>query len=153
MNRKKKAAFSLRGIANDEWPTWVYISIFFGLFFLVVSALKIAEPAVFAKAVFRGHIVPYPLVNIAALLFMWLEFMAAFAALCIPKWRCAGLCILVGLLAVYSVCMSINLIRGLNTVCGCFGTYARMNPISWWAVARNCALMAIGLYGIHESKP
>ncbi len=146
--RKKKPVFDFKKAINLEYPTEYYLALLLGLFFLFVSVQKLMHPHVFATTVFKGHIVPYPMVNIAALIFMSLEFVAAFAIVFMAKWRRAGLWILITLVLIYTGCMTANLLRDLNTVCGCFGSSARMAAISWWAVARNIGIVTVGLFAL-----
>jgi hypothetical protein len=146
--RKKKPVVDFKKAINMEYPTEYYIALVFGLFFLVVSVQKLLNPHLFATAVFRGHIMPYPLVNIAALLFMSLEFVAALAVVFMTQWRRAGLWILTGVLLIYTGCVGINLLRDLNTVCGCFGSGARMAAISHWTLVRNLSLITAGLFAL-----
>ncbi len=146
--RKKKPVIDFKKAINIEYPTEYYIALFLGLFILYVSAQKLIHPHAFATAVFKGHIMPYPLVNIAALLFMSLEFVAAFAVVFMAKWRRAGLCILIGVLLIYTGCVTANLLRDVNTVCGCFGSGARAAAISWTLVARNLGLVVAGLFAL-----
>jgi len=150
--KKKKNDLDLKRAVkravNVEYPTEFYVAFLLGLVFLVVSTLKLMHPHIFATSVFRGHIVPYPLVNIAALIFMSLEFIAAFVIVFMAKWRRAGLWILVGVLLIYTGCVTANLLRDLNTVCGCFGSSARMPAISWSTVARNLGFVVAGLFAL-----
>lgn len=146
--RKKKPAIDLKKAINMEYPVETYLAILIGLFFLVVSYNKLMTPHHFAMAVFQGHLVPYPLVNIAALLFMGLEAVAAFAVVFMKPYRRAGLWILIVLLCIYSTCVSINLFRDLNTVCGCFGSSARAAAISWWTVVRNLGILTAALFAL-----
>jgi len=146
--RKKKSVVDFKKAINMEYPTEYYVALLLGLFFLVISFQKLMNPQVFATAVFRGHIMPYPLVNIAALLFMSLEFVAAFAVVFMTRWRRAGLWILVSVLLIYTGCVTFNLLRDLNTVCGCFGSGARAAAINWKVVARNLGLIAAALFAL-----
>jgi hypothetical protein len=146
--RKQKPVIDFKKSINMEYPMEYYVAMVFGLFFLVISVQKLMNPIVFATAVFRGHTMPYPMVNIAALLFMGLEFVAAFAVVFMPQWRRAGLWILVCILLIYTGCAGINLARGLNTVCGCFGSHARMAALSHWTIVRNLSLITAGLFAL-----
>ena len=146
--RKKKPGVDFRKVITMEYPAEYYIALVFGLFFLIVSVQKLLNPLAFATAVFHGHVMPYPLVNVAALLFMSLEFTAAFAVVFMSQWRRAGLWILVSILLVYTGCAGFNLMRGLNTVCGCFGSGARTATISHWTLARNLSLIIAGLFAL-----
>jgi hypothetical protein len=146
--RKKKPVIDFKKAITMEYPAEYYVALIFGLFFLLVSVQKLLNPLAFATAVFRGHIMPYPLVNIAALFLMSLEFTAAFAVVFMPQWRRAGIWILVSVLLVYTGCVGINLLRDINTVCGCFGSSARMVAISHWTLVRNLSLIIAGLFAL-----
>jgi len=146
--RKKKPVLDFKKAINIEYPAGYYVALLLGIFFLVVSGQKLVHPHAFATAVFKGHIMPYPLVNIAALLFMSMEFAAAFVIVFMAKWRRAGLCLLIGVLLIYTGCITANLLRDLNTVCGCFGSGARAAAISWTLVARNLGFVVAALFAL-----
>ena len=146
--RKKKPVIDFKKVINVEYPAEYYVALLLGLFFLFVSVQKILHPYLFATAVFKGHIMPYPLVNLAALIFMALEFVAAFTIVFMTRWRRAGLWILVSVLLIYTGCITFNLLRDLNTVCGCFGSSVRAAAISWWTVARNVGLTIMALFAL-----
>lgn len=146
--KKKKPVIDFKEAIHTARPVSFYIALLLGLFFLVVSFQKLMHPHGFATAVFRGHIMPYPLVNIAALIFMSLEFTAAFAVVFLPRFRRAGLWILVCVVSIYTGCITINLFRDLNTVCGCFGSGARTAAINHWTVVRNLGLILTGLLAL-----
>jgi hypothetical protein len=52
-----------------------------------------------------------------------------------------------GLLGVYTVWIVGLLVRGRHPPCTCFGAWSAA-PLSWWHVARNGALMLLGLLAI-----
>jgi len=139
---------AIKKAVNVEYPAEFYVAFLLGLVFLFISAHKLMNPHEFATSFFRGHIMPYSLVNIAALIFMSLELVAAFVIVFMKSFRRAGLWILVGVLLIYTGCMTANLLRDLNTVCGCFGSSARMGVISWMAVARNLGFITAALFAL-----
>src|SRR5262249_18429428 len=50
----------------------------------------------------------------------------------------------VALLLVFTGLLATHLARGDRPVCACFGPLSR-RPISWWSVARNLAMVALGI--------
>jgi Methylamine utilisation protein MauE len=65
-------------------------------------------------------------------------------AILIPAARAAGCALLLGLLALFTAAIAINLARGRRAIdCGCFGPALRQ-PLSDWLLARN-ALLALVL--------
>lgn len=150
--KKKKPVVDIKKAINMEYPPEYYTALVLGVFFLIISAGKLLHPQSFAAAVFRGHLVPYRLVNLTALFLMSLEFSAAFAVVFMAKWRRAGLWILVALTCLYTGCVTVNLLRGLHTVCGCFGSHARMEPLSHWTLVRNLAVLIAGLFALRRKR-
>lgn len=146
--KKKKPVFDFKKAINLEYPAEHYIALLLGVFFLIVSFNKLLNPHAFAAAIFQGHLIPYSMINIMALLFMSLEFVAAFAVVFMAKYRRAGLWILVSLTLIYTGCVGVNLLRNLNTVCGCFGASARAASISNWTLARNLIPAIAGLFAL-----
>lgn len=112
--------------------------------FLVAAVPKILAPHEFALAVFRYQLVPYPLVNLMGIYLPWLEFVAGLAILT-PRFREAAAAILLGLLAIFTTAITINLVRGIDVSCGCFTVDPDAGPLNWWEVVRDVALMAAAL--------
>jgi len=146
--KKKKPIFDFKKAINLEYPTEYYIALLLGIFFLIVSVNKLLDPHAFAAGMFQGHLMPHSMINIMALLFMSLEFVASVAVVFMVKYRRAGLWILVSLTLVYAGCVGINLFRDLNTVCGCFGAGARAASISYWTLVRNLIPVIAGLFAL-----
>ncbi len=104
---------------------------------------KIVYPAGFSLAVYRFHLLPGFLVNIAALYLAWLELACAACLLFIPRYRVAALTITLLLLSVFTGGIIVNLLRGTPFGCGCFSTSPLAQPMGWMSVARNGALMLL----------
>jgi ABC-type nickel/cobalt efflux system permease component RcnA len=76
----------------------------------------------------------------------WFELVvgaAAVAGLAEP-WLEA---IAVGLLAVFTAWIAVHLVRGEHPPCACFGAFSAA-PLSWWHVARNVGLIALGVVSV-----
>jgi putative oxidoreductase len=121
--------------------------------FIIAIALlsgyqKILYPADFALSVYRFHLLPDFLVNIASLYFQWLEVACAICLLFVPKFRTAALWIALVLLTLFTGGIIINLIRGSAFSCGCFSNSPLARPMDWLNVARNAGLIALGLLGL-----
>jgi uncharacterized membrane protein YphA (DoxX/SURF4 family) len=72
----------------------------------------------------------------------WFELVigAALVAGLAEPWPAA---IAIGLLAIFTAWIAIHLVRGEHPPCACFGSFSAA-PLSWWHVARNGALIALG---------
>ena len=104
---------------------------------------KLLYPADFAVSVYRFHLLPGFLVNVAALYLPWLELVCALCLLFIPRYRGAALWIVLIVLAGFTAAIGINLWRGSVFGCGCFGRGAADQPMSWLSVARNTGLILL----------
>ena len=100
------------------WLT-VRVQIALGLFFVVASLPKLADPPSFAHMIYNYRILPGPFVNALALLMPWVEILSG-TALVLGLWRRSAATIIGAMLAVFIVAISINLARDNAVNCGCF---------------------------------
>jgi putative oxidoreductase len=115
---------------------------------------KILYPADFALSVYRFHLLPDALVNVASLYFQWLEVVCGLCLLFVPKFRVAALWISLVLLIIFTGAIGINLIQGTAFSCGCFSNAPDAQPMDWMSLARNAvliSLVALALLGFKRS--
>jgi thiol-disulfide isomerase/thioredoxin/uncharacterized membrane protein YphA (DoxX/SURF4 family) len=113
--------------------------------FLTSAVAKLADRNGSRQAV-RDFGVPNPMAASVAAILPLLELVIAFALLPAVSaiWGAgAG----VGLLAVFSAAIAVNLARGRRPDCHCFGQLSS-EPIGWSTVLRNLALIAAGAFVI-----
>jgi uncharacterized membrane protein YphA (DoxX/SURF4 family) len=124
--------------------------------FLLASVPKIIAPHEFAIAVFRYQLLPDPAINLMATFLPWVELVAAVAIL-IPRTSAAAAAIFLGLLAVFTAAISIDLVRGIDISCGCFTFAADAGPIGWWEVMRDAGFLALAGFvlwaGLRPTNP
>ena len=114
--------------------------------FLVACIAKIRNPELFALAVHRYRILPGQFVNLVALFLPWLEFTTGLAVLAAPaRLRAAAALIITGMLSVFTIAISLNLLRGIEASCGCFSTRADAAVSDGWNLLRNGALIWLSL--------
>lgn len=102
-------------------PVQVLSSFILGGLFIYASIDKIVHPHAFAKIIYNYQLMPDIFIYFMAVTLPWVEMIAGFA-LVAGIYRRASAIILSALLVIFSVAISINLIRGLNFDCGCFST-------------------------------
>jgi putative oxidoreductase len=90
-----------------------------GLTFIYASFHKIVSPADFAKIVYGYDLFPAVFINLIAIIIPFLELITGLA-LVIGVYPRSAAIIINGLLVVYIVVLTINLIRGHEFDCGCF---------------------------------
>ena len=114
--------------------------------FLGACLAKIRDPELFALAVNRYRILPGEFVNLVAIVLPWIELTAGLAVLAAPaRLRAAGALILAGMLAVFTIAISLNMLRGIEASCGCFSTRADAAVSDGWNLVRNGALIWLAL--------
>ena len=114
--------------------------------FLGACLAKIRDPEAFALAVNRYRILPGEFVNLVAIVLPWIELTCGLAVLAAPaRLRAAGAFLVAGMLAVFTVAISLNLLRGIEASCGCFSTRADAAVSDGWNLVRNGALIWLSL--------
>ena len=114
--------------------------------FLMACITKIRNPELFALSVHRYRLLPGEWVNIVAMVMPWIELTAGLAVLAAPaRIRAAGALIITGMLAVFTVAISLNLLRGIEASCGCFSTRADAAVSDGWNLVRNVSLIWLSL--------
>jgi len=97
----------------------VRVDIALGLLFIIAALPKIADPPSFAHMIYNYKIVPWALINPMTLIMPWLELLCG-VALVLGIWKGAARTLIAGMLVVFILAISINLIRGNPIDCGCF---------------------------------
>lgn len=120
--------------------------------FLAAGIPKILDPHGFAVAVYRYQMLPPFAVNLVAIYLPWLEVLAAFAILW-PKTARGSAGILVLLLAVFTVAIAANLVRGIDISCGCFSVAEGSARIGWEEVVRDLAFLALAIIAALDPAP
>ena len=114
--------------------------------FLGACLAKIQDPEGFALAVSRYRILPGVFVNWVAIILPWIELLCGLAVLAGPaRVRAAGALLIAGMLVVFSLAISLNLLRGIEASCGCFSTRADAAVSDGWNLVRNGALIWLAL--------
>ena len=102
-------------------PVQVLCRLILGGVFIYASIDKILHPHAFAKIIHNYRLVPDILVTFPAIVLPWLE-MTSGLFLVAGIFRRASAVILSAMLLMFSVAITINLIRGITFDCGCFTT-------------------------------
>lgn len=129
---------------SRDWRDWMALAIrfFLAAIFAFAAAPKIVDPAAFAEAVYRYHLLPDGLVNIAAVYLPWLEVVCAVALVVAAPLRRGALLSVAAMLVLFIGAMGINLYRGVDIACGCFSV-AGGESLSWINMARNIGLLVL----------
>jgi uncharacterized membrane protein len=130
----------------DPAASWT-ISIALAVVFGASAAIKFSESGEFRAAVENYRIVPESFAASVAAIVPIAELAGA-GGILIPRSHAAAAALLLILLAVFTLAIVANLMRGrLHVDCGCFGPALRQ-PLSWWLPLRNAILMALAAIAI-----
>ncbi len=92
-----------------------------GGLFIYAGIQKTWDQHGFAKILANYKMLPLWLVNLPAVILPWLEIISG-CLLIIGIFKRTSAIILSGLLCIFIIAISINLIRGISFDCGCFST-------------------------------
>ena len=118
--------------------------IILGLIFIYSGILKIIDVQGFSDSIFNYKLLPDLIVNILAVLLPWIELTAGLLltlGICVKE----NAFIINILLAVFIIAITINLLRGLDINCGCFGT-ENGTKIGFTKLIENSILFCIGIF-------
>jgi len=115
-----------------------------GVVFILASVDKIASPEAFSVSVEAYRLLPFPAINIFALLVPWLELLCGVFLLAGYMVRGSSLISSI-LLCLFTFAIISAMARALNIDCGCFGGAYRA-PVSWTRVGEDLGLLVLALY-------
>jgi uncharacterized membrane protein YphA (DoxX/SURF4 family) len=121
------------------------LRIYVGCFFIYASVSKIPYPAQFAEAIANYRLIPYPVLNLGAVILPWIEFVAGLFL--IIGFRARASVIVIGfLLILFDVMILINMYWGAPITCGCYDTVGE--PIGWKKISENVLMFffAVQIY-------
>lgn len=128
-------------------PLFIWLArLAIGGLFLGACIPKIMNPEAFALIVYRYRILPDIFVNLMALYLPWVEGAAALAVVFgPPRWRAAGAAVILAMLVVFTLAISLNVVRGIEISCGCFSTRADAAVSDGWNLLRNIAALWLSM--------
>ena len=112
------------------------------IIFFCAGIEKILQPQEFAVAIYNYQLLPDCVINLSAIFLPWLEVFIA--ASLVSGIYTRGAALLSSLLfLIFATALTINLVRGLDISCGCFGTSS--GNISWLYLARDLSLFCMSV--------
>jgi len=113
----------------DSRTLFILFRFIIGFTFIYSGLEKITNPAEFAMVVKNYRILPDILVNLFAIILPWIELLAGLAIF-IGLYHRGGNLIILALLIIFTLAISINLIRGVDISCGCKTPWQSTDKIS-----------------------
>ncbi|MDH7513673.1 MAG: MauE/DoxX family redox-associated membrane protein [Clostridiales bacterium] len=97
--------------------------------FVWAGILKIADPLEFAQNIKNYHFFPHEMIFFIAIVLPWVEVLSG-GFLILGIFRRSSALIISVLLAVFIGLVGLALLRGIDTSCGCFGSFSRKADLS-----------------------
>jgi uncharacterized membrane protein YphA (DoxX/SURF4 family) len=119
------------------------------IIFFYASIEKIADPGEFAVAIYNYQLLPDIAVNTLAVILPWLEIIIATCLVTGCYVRGAAL-ISSALFLTFATALTINLLRGLDISCGCFG--ASSGNINWLYLGRDLSLLLMSIFVLYYDR-
>jgi uncharacterized membrane protein YphA (DoxX/SURF4 family) len=113
------------------------------IIFFYAGIEKIINPSDFAVAIYNYQLLPDFAVNLSAIFLPWLEILIA-TSLVSGIFKRGASMISALLFLTFATALTINLVRGLDISCGCFG--ASSGNISWFYLARDLSLFCMSVF-------
>ena len=113
------------------------------IIFFYAGIEKIINPGDFAVAIYNYQLLPDCAINLSAIFLPWLEVFIAASLVAGIYTRGAAL-ISALLFLTFATALTINLVRGLDISCGCFG--ASSGNISWLYLERDLSLFCLSVF-------
>jgi uncharacterized membrane protein YphA (DoxX/SURF4 family) len=136
---------------NGETAAATLLRIACGLLLFSASLDKIGDPVSFSDLIKECYkFLPALLVPLAAVVIPWLEFFAGLCLISGFRWRGAAF-IFCGLMAVYSIAISWDVLHGIDCSCGCFDKNST-EKMTWWTVLRDVEFLGMGLIVLGSSR-
>jgi uncharacterized membrane protein YphA (DoxX/SURF4 family) len=116
-----------------------------GVVFIYASIDKIVNPAQFARVIYNYHLLPGDLINFAAVAMPWIEIFCG-TALIAGIYKEGSVLVISGLLLIFAISITINLIRGVDLECGCFTVSSKAKSNALDILLRDLIYIAMGFY-------
>jgi uncharacterized membrane protein YphA (DoxX/SURF4 family) len=113
---------SMKKLLASPWLS-IRVQIALGVIFVVAALPKIADPPSFAHMIYNYKLLPWSVINLAALVMPWIELLCGLA-LILGIWKETATAIIAAMLLMFIAAISINLARGNAIDCGCFDVTA-----------------------------
>jgi uncharacterized membrane protein YphA (DoxX/SURF4 family) len=113
------------------------------IIFFYAGIEKIINPGDFAVAIYNYQLLPDCAINLSAIFLPWLEVFIA-ASLVAGIYTRGATLISALLFLTFATALTINLLRGLDISCGCFGVSS--GNINWLYLERDLSLFCMSVF-------
>lgn len=123
-----------------------------GGIFVFASLDKILDPVTFTDVVMNYKVLPNSVVPTFSVVLPWLEFITGMLLIIGYAVESASVVIALMLIA-FIFGITVNLFRGVEMACGCFGFFEGGHKIGWHTVLRDVAMLLCALVLVIAYNP
>ena len=134
----------LRNFPRSVIPLFALICrLTLAIIFFYAGIEKIINPRDFTVAIYNYQLLPDCVINLLTIFLPWLEVIIAASLVSGINTRGASL-LSAFIFLIFATALTINLVRGLDISCGCFG--ASSGNISWFYLVRDLSLFCMSFF-------
>jgi putative oxidoreductase len=134
---------------RNKWLPFV-LRIIVGGVFVWAGVLKIADPLEFAQSIKNYQFFPQEMIFFIAIILPWVEALSG-GLLILGIFKRSSAVLISLLLLGFIGLVGLALLRGIDTSCGCFGSFSRKADLS--LIMADTVLLAFALVLLRRTKP
>lgn len=119
------------------------LRLYLGGLFVYASMYKISYPLEFAENIASYQLLPFWAVNMMAIVLPWTELICGLLLMLGLRAKSA-VCMIGGMLVMFTLAIGITLLRNIPIGCGCF--HSMEEPMSWTTLVRDLAWLAMAVH-------
>jgi len=140
----------IKSFLEKKWILLISRIVLGGLF--VYSAVdKIIDPLAFATIIHHYRLAPPNMINFAAVVIPWIEFVAGVFLIFGIRLKASALTINL-MLVFFTVVLAVTAFRGINVACGCFSTSMAVKSNLVIRIIEDFGMLALGLHVMFFSR-
>jgi len=140
----------IKSFLEKKWILLISRIVLGGLF--VYSAVdKIIDPLAFATIIHHYRLAPPNMINFAAVVIPWIEFVAGVFLIFGIRLKASALTINL-MLVFFTVVLAVTAFRGINVACGCFSTSMAVKSNLVIRIIEDFGMLALGLHVMFFGK-
>ncbi len=132
----------IKKLLSNQYLLFIF-RVILGLIFIYSGIMKIIDTPGFSNSIYNYRLLPDFLINFLAIILPWIEFITGLLLLLGITIK-ENTLIINALLIIFIIAVIINLFRGLDINCGCFGT-GNGTKIGFAKLVENSFLLFMGI--------
>lgn len=120
------------------------IRLVLGMIFIYAGITKVLNPAAFAEDIDNYQMLPYILVNVAAIVLPWIEIIAGLLIV-FGRYLTVSSFIIIFLNVIFIFAIASAMARGLDINCGCFSVADHGSKVGWQRLVEDFVFLGMAV--------